>query len=130
LTVLTLHPIIAALAAIATIVLGISTYFGFASNGADDFAKKLDGVNMPARRTSAPLRQQAMDVQNQLQAASTGGRLAGPVGAQASQTANRESVDNLGTIAKLSAQQLETLKLILQVLKISAGPAGLLVGGF
>jgi len=73
LTIISLHPIIAALALIAGLVVGVATYFGLASGSAGDFKKSLDGVKLPgAPGGASPFAGQASQAQAQLQSALAG----------------------------------------------------------
>lgn len=72
LAIISAHPIIAALTAIAALVIAIATYFGFASDGADEFAGKLAEVKSESGISAgdqSSRTNQAQAVQQQLQAA-------------------------------------------------------------
>lgn len=68
LAVISAHPIIAALTAIAALVIGLATYFGFASDAAGDFSKSIDDIQASTPDISA----RSANVQSDLQAAVSG----------------------------------------------------------
>ncbi|MGD9632650.1 MAG: phage tail tape measure protein [Pirellulales bacterium] len=73
LTIISLHPFIAAAALIAGLIVGIATYFGLASSGANEFKKSLDKVKIPGVAGGAsPFTGQASQAQAQLQGALAG----------------------------------------------------------
>ncbi len=71
-TIITLHPIVAALALIAGAVVGIATYFGLATDGAKEFQKKLDGIQQPTNLQTSAIHQQAAALQLRLQGVQAG----------------------------------------------------------
>ena len=127
LTAITAHPIIAALAAISTILVGVATYFGLASDGAGELKDQLDTIQKPTVSPQMHAMQQGNTVQRQLQGASSvGAAISGPVTPAVAQTAARESVNKLET---LGAQQLEQLKKIALILQTPQMARGILWGG-
>ena len=72
LTIVSAHPILAFLTLIAAIVVGLATYFGLASDGADEFADSLDKIQKDTGVTAdstAKSRSEAAAIETKLNAA-------------------------------------------------------------
>ena len=119
LTIITFHPIVAALALIAAAVAGIATYFGLASDGAGEFKTKLDGIKAPSAGQNAVMTQQAQATQRQLQSVMGGG--GGVARSAIGPTAAAAAHDATAEIAKWTKESADTLKLILQQLRYGTG---------
>lgn len=119
------HPIIAALTAIGLLIVGIATYFGWASKGAKEFQKSLDAVKVPGGGNKVdPIAQQQADaVVAQLKAAQM--QPASVPTAAAADRAAKTASDGMGEVVKWTRAGAETLVQILQTLRNSDG----LIGG-
>lgn len=124
LTIITLHPIVAALTLIAAAVLGIATYFGLASDAGGDFKKQLDGIQTPTNGQAFSIAAQGAQVRSQLQAAAAGGGFGGPINGQTSQSVDQQSSKDWSSMLTVNTQQLSVLNEILNVLKFPPGSLG------
>jgi hypothetical protein len=116
LAIISAHPIIAALTAIAALVLGVAAYFGLASDAAGDFNSSLDSVDVPGASTSSAAAAQSSRVQADLQAA-LGGAPARPVAAAAVATKPTPSRDYGAEIAKATRETADGIAHLLRIAK-------------
>lgn len=129
LAIISAHPIIAALTAIAALVIAIATYFGFASDGADEFAGKLAEVKAESGISagdSSSRTAQAQAVQQQLQAAVS--QTVAP--AAANHAAGLESAFVRKALEDLARYGEETAKGVKELVRLAqTGEAGFLSAG-
>lgn len=121
LTIISLHPIIAALSVIAGLVVGVATYFGLASGAAGDFKKSLDGVKMPGAPASpSPFASQASQAQAQLRGA-LAGRTVAPTGtiATAAAAAAPAARDYAADIAKATRETADGIRELVQIARFT-----------
>ena len=103
--VLTAHPIIAALTIIIGLLIGLATYFGFASDAAGGFSKSLDDI----KASTPDLSRQSAAVQMDLQASMSGtsrpiSTAATPIVRDVSQEIvrwTRETAEGVATLVRL-----------------------------
>jgi hypothetical protein len=123
LTIITAHPIIAALTVISALLVGIATYFGLASDGADEFSKTLDKLPVPkVGGGTGGFDEEAARAQAQLQAA-VAAPVTVPIAREAEQLSSL-SMEQLEEIATHTGNASTYLQQILELAR--AGDGGLI----
>jgi hypothetical protein len=127
LTIISLHPIIAALTLIAGLVVGVAVYFGLASDAAGDFKESLDGVDMPGASPAAQARTQAATTNAQLQTALAGGEVRFPTGTSASADPAAKAAATRSYLPDIAKATRETADGIKQMVRlVNYTPLGIL----
>jgi TP901 family phage tail tape measure protein len=121
LAVISAHPIIAALTAIAALIIGIASYFGLASSGAADFKKELSGIKKPggATKVDPVAQQQADEVVRRLQGAASGPGQG--VGAAAADRGASLAAEGMGEVVKWTRSTSEGVQRLVQLVSRSGG---------
>lgn len=104
LAVISAHPIIAALTAIAALVIGLATYFGFASDAAGDFSKSLDDI----KASTPDISTRSASVQSDLQSAVSGASVR-PVSAAAATPVVRDVSQEIARYTRETAEGVARL---------------------
>lgn len=104
LAVISAHPIIAALTAIAALVIGLATYFGFASDASGDFSKSLDDI----KASTPDISTRSASVQSDLQSAVSGASVR-PVSAAAATPVVRDVSQEIARYTRETAEGVARL---------------------
>jgi TP901 family phage tail tape measure protein len=124
LTIITLHPIVAFLALLAGLIVGLVTWFGLASTGADDFKKSLDEIKATGQ-VDPQAQAQAAQVQAQLGAATASPPAMPPAAAE---RATAIASEGMGEVVKWTRETAEGVQRLVQLAQSTRG--GLLGGAF
>lgn len=101
LSIISAHPIIAFISLLAGLVVGLATYFGLASDSADEFKKSLDGIKTPGGGAAADtdFQAEADRAQAELRAA-VSGQTASVVSSAAASETEKLMAKDIGNIEK------------------------------